>query len=106
MTTAATSPALDDVLAQLWAGFAALAASRVDVLEAYSAALTAGRDDPDLRRPAALAAHQLAGVLGSYGRPGSDDASALEVVLRDVAAVRDPDTVSAHVAALRRGVTG
>ena len=95
---------LDAVLAQLWAGFADLARSRVTDLEAYADALVAGRDDPALRATAASAAHKLAGALGSYGRSGSDEASRLEVLLRPAAGPPDPDAVVPLVRVLRAAV--
>ena len=98
-----TAPDLDAVLASMWAVFAPLARTRVELLEAYTAALVAGQDDPELRRPAATAAHQLAGALGSYGRPGSDEASALELLLRDQTD-RDVAAIRAQVTALRAAV--
>ena len=103
--TGTTRTDLDAVLAQLWTGFAGLAATRVEVVEAYATALDAGRDDPDLREAAAGAAHMLAGALGSYGRQGSGDAAALEVVLRDAARAPDAARVRAHVATLRGAVS-
>ena len=96
-----TTTDLDAVLAQMWAGFVPLARARVDALEQWLGAYDAGDDDADLRAAAAVAAHKLAGALGSYGRPGSDDASALEVLLRG--AVR-ADQARPHVEALRRAV--
>lgn len=96
-----TATELDAVLAQMWAGFAPLARSRVEAVERWLRACDAGQDDDDLRAEAAGAAHKLAGALGSYGRPGSDDASALEVLLRGpvTAAQARP-----HVLALRCAV--
>jgi hypothetical protein len=99
-----TAPDLSEVLRLMWASFAPLARTRVEVLEAYADALADGRDDPELRAPAAVAAHKLAGALGSYARPGSDHASALEVLLRDADGPRDPAVVGARVAALRVAV--
>ena len=99
-----TAPDLSEVLARLWATFAPLARTRVEALEAYAAELARGTDDPALRAPAAAAAHKLAGALGSYARGGSDDASALEGLLRDADVVRDPAVVGARVAALRAAV--
>lgn len=99
-----TAPDLAQVLAQMWATFAPLARSRVEALEAYAAALAAGCDDAELRAPAAVAAHKLAGALGSYARPGSDDASALELLLRADGHERDAAVVGARVAALRAAV--
>ena len=84
----------------MWAGFAELARSRVDVVAAYEQALSSGLDDPALRREAASASHKLAGALGSYGREGSDDAGALEVLLRS-SDRPDPRLVADHLAALR-----
>ncbi len=92
---------LDAVLAQMWAGFVPLARSRVEALEVWLEACHAGLDDVELRGAAAAAAHKLAGALGSYGRPGSDDASALEVLLRSAVT---PEQVRPHVLALRKAV--
>lgn len=99
-----TTPDLSQVLAEMWATFAPLARTRVEALEAYADALAEGRDDPELRASATVAAHKLAGVLGSYARSGSDDASALELLLRGAGAARDPAVVGARVAALRSAV--
>jgi hypothetical protein len=95
-----TSTDLDAVLAQLWAGFAPLARSRVEVVATYAAGLTTGQDDPDLRADAATAAHKLAGALGSYGRDGSDEAAALELLLRG-GGVPDARQVTACLDVLR-----
>jgi HPt (histidine-containing phosphotransfer) domain-containing protein len=96
-----TTTDLDAVLAQMWAGFAPLASSRVEALEAWLQAYDDGHDDEQLRAAAASAAHKLAGALGSYGRPGSDDASALELLLRGPVV---PAQVRPHVVALRAAV--
>lgn len=96
-----TTAGLDAVLAQMWAGFAPLARSRVEALELWLAACDDGRDDADLRAAAASAAHKLAGALGSYGQPGSDDASALEVLLRGPVTGQQ---ARPHVLALRAAV--
>lgn len=96
-----TTADLDAVLARMWAGFAPLARSRVEALEQWLSAYDAGHDDPELRVAAASAAHKLAGALGSYGRPGSDEASALEVLLRGPVS---PEQVRPQVLALRRAV--
>lgn len=96
-----TSTDLAAVLDRMWAGFAPLARSRVEVVAAYAAGLTtSGADDPALRAEAAAAAHKLAGALGSYGRDGSDDAAALELLLQGTA-LPDADQLAVHLAALR-----
>ena len=46
------------------------------------------------------AAHKLAGALGSYGRGGSEDASALEQLLKRPVPP-DARLVAGHLAALR-----
>ena len=93
----------DDVLAEMWRGFADLARSRVADLEAYSASLAAGDDEPALRDAASAAAHKLAGALGSYGRSGSDEAGRLEVLLRGPGRP-DAAEVTSLVTALRAAV--
>ena len=100
-----TDAALAAVLARMWADLAPVAVARVDVVEAYSAALSAGQEDADLRISAAGAAHQLAGALGSYGRPGSDEAAELELLLRGRGPC-DATLVRRHATALRAAVTG
>ncbi|MDP9466449.1 MAG: Hpt domain-containing protein [Actinomycetota bacterium] len=96
-----TTADLEAVLAQMWAGFAPLARSRVEALELWLRAYDEGHDDAELRAAAASAAHKLAGALGSYGRPGSDEASALEVLLRGAVT---SEQVRPHVLALRCAV--
>ncbi len=95
-----TSTDLDAVLDAMWAGFAPLARSRVDVIAAYAVTLPAGPDDPGLRAEAASAAHKLAGALGSYGRDGSDDAAALELLLQG-GTTPDAQRIAVHLAVLR-----
>lgn len=94
---------LDQVLAEMWRGFADLARSRVGDLEAYSAALATGRPPDALREAATAAAHKLAGALGSYRRPGSEQAGRLEELLR-ADATPDSGEVAGLVASLRAAV--
>lgn len=99
-----TDSDLSAVLARLWAGFLPLARSRVEALETYAAQLSVGTEVAPSRTAAADAAHKLAGALGSYARPGSDEASRLEVLLHPSAGAPDTGEVSALVAALRAAV--
>lgn len=96
---------LDDAIGELWLVFAPTARARVDLLEQYAAALADGRDDAPLRTDAASAAHKLAGALGSYLRPGSDQAAALEDLLRREGEVT-ADEVAPLVRSLRLAVDG
>jgi HPt (histidine-containing phosphotransfer) domain-containing protein len=100
-----SSPDLSDVIAQLWNGFRGVARSRVDLLETYEAALRAGSPDEELSQSAVAAAHKLAGSLGSYGRPGSDAAAALERLLR-TQPPPDVEQVAELVRRLRTAVDG
>lgn len=70
-------------LDQMWARFAHLADERVAALEAYVAAARAGTQTEDQRAAAESAAHKLVGALGSYHRPGSDEAARAERLLID-----------------------
>ncbi|MBC7372380.1 MAG: Hpt domain-containing protein [Frankiales bacterium] len=98
-----TATAFDAALSLLWASFTGLARSRVADLDAYVAARAAGQDAEPQRAAATVAAHKLAGALGSYGRGGSDEASRLEALLRTGPAP-DPLEVVALVAVLRAEV--
>lgn len=98
-----SSSDFDEVLAEMWLGFADLARSRVGDLEAYSAALAAGEAADPLRDAATSSAHKLAGALGSYRRPGSEEAGRLEALLRAPGAPPAGE-VAALVGALRAAV--
>ena len=98
-----TSTGLEAVLEQMWAGSAPLARTRLDVVAAYVDSLSSGAGDPVLRAEAASAAHRVAGALGSCGREGLDDASALELLLK-TSERPDAGRVAGHLAALRTAV--
>ena len=98
-----SSSDFDEALAEMWRGFADLARGRVADLEEYSAALAAGQDPDDLRAAATSSAHKLAGALGSYRRPGSEEAGRLESLLR-APGVPDAGEVAVLVTALRTAV--
>lgn len=90
-------PATAALVAELWERFRGVAEARVAVLERL---LAAGEDaSPDLRAEAVGAAHKLAGALGTYGRPGSDAARALEHLLRDGGDLAAADRLVAEVRA-------
>ena len=74
---------LDDAIGELWNTFAPTARARVDVLENYLGRLKDGTAETASRMAAASSAHKLAGALGSFQRPGSDQAAALEELLRE-----------------------
>lgn len=95
---------LDAMIAQMWATFAPLARSRVEVLEQYAAALADGQDGQALRDEATTAAHKLAGALGTYSRPGSQEAFRLEALLKDGRPTADEVLPLVH--ALREAVDG
>lgn len=99
-----SSSELDAVVAELWAGFVPLALRRVQAVEAYAAALSSGAQDPELRAAAATAAHKLAGALGTYGRPGSEQAARLEGLLAEGAPAPAAAQVQELAAVLRRAV--
>lgn len=94
---------LTAVIGELWQAFRPAAVGRVEVIEGYLQRLDTGLDDPALRTAAASASHKLAGSLGSYLRPGSQQAADLEDLLRGAAAVH-PEQLAPLVAALRTAV--
>ncbi len=82
-----------DIVARLWEQFRPLVAQRLQLLQSY-----ADGDGSVDREDARQAAHNLAGALGSYGRPeGSEFARRIDVGL--TAGGAEPMTV-AHLAAL------
>jgi len=62
-----TPPELNAALDRLWKQFLPQIEGRVDVLQTAGEALTAGRLSNDQREAAHVAAHKLAGVLGTFG---------------------------------------
>lgn len=80
---------LDGFLAEMWLKYAYLARDRVSALERYVTALEAGRADDVLREDAQVAAHKLVGALGSYHRPGSDEAATAERLIIESAPVAE-----------------
>ncbi len=84
---------LTAAISELWLTVAPTARTRVDLLEDYITQLTAGTDDESQRAAAVAAAHKLAGALGSFLQPGSEDAAALEELLRSDAPCRVADLV-------------
>ena len=93
---------VDSFLDEMWRKFAHLAHERVEALEQYVAARQAGSDDDGLRALAQTSAHKLVGALGSYHRPGSDEAAEAERLIIEGAPVHQLDEV---VRTLRRLVT-
>lgn len=100
-----TGPRVDPAIAALWVQVVPVARARVETLELYAAACAEGRSDAEMRGAAAAAAHRLAGALGSYGRPGSDEAGRLEALLGGGDAP-EAAVVLVLVAALRAAVDG
>ena len=76
-------------LDQMWERFAHLADERVAAMEIYVGAVRTGMQSEEQRAAAESAAHKLAGALGSYHRPGSDEAARVEQLLIDHGAVDD-----------------
>jgi hypothetical protein len=95
------SGASDPLVEALWQRWSGVAEQRVALLERFSQALATGTATDVGRAEAATAAHKLAGTLGTYGRPGSDQARALELLLKSTA---DAAPVPALVADLRRAL--
>lgn len=93
------------VIARMWDRFRPLAAERVAVLRSCADAASAGTLDADLAEHGVLAAHSLAGSLGSYGRPeGSRLARLAEADLS--AGVPDPAALALTVDGLDAEVAG
>ena len=93
---------LDAFLQEMWEKFAHLARERVEALERYVAVLERGESDDAARAEAQLAAHKLVGALGSYHRPGSEDAARAERLVIEGAPVAELAPV---VAVLRQHVS-
>jgi HPt (histidine-containing phosphotransfer) domain-containing protein len=94
-----TEGAAAEAVARLWERFRPLVSARIGTIEAY----LEGQDGVGLE-DAARAAHNLAGALGSYGRPdGSRVARRIEHALRapDPA---PPEQLREDVATLRAAV--
>lgn len=89
------------IIERMWRRYAGVAEQRVTVLEDVAEALATGTANEQQRREAAAAAHKLSGSLGTYGRPGSDEARTLEQL---IAASGDLSSAPALVAVLRRSV--
>jgi HPt (histidine-containing phosphotransfer) domain-containing protein len=78
-TMSADDPAA--FLDEMWARFSYLADERVGAIEAYLASARSGSQTEDQRASAESAAHKLIGALGSFHRPGSDEAARAERLL-------------------------
>lgn len=102
----------DALIRSLWEQFRPLVESRIEAIEQYVAACSpeSGDTPAQQRRLETLharakdAAHNLAGALGSYGRPdGSTIAAEVNVALEH--AVTEVDEVARLVQRLRAAVT-
>ncbi len=69
------------LVARLWERYGGVARERVTELQQLSPVLLAGAETEEQRDRAVRLAHQLAGALGTYGRPGSAAAAAVEQLL-------------------------
>ena len=85
---------LDDEIAAIWRRSLPAVRERLALVDAAAASPA----DATKRAQAAAAAHKLAGSLGSFGKPGSAEAAALEAELR--AELPDPARVEALRGAL------
>ena len=94
---------IEELVSELWQRARPTVAARLELLEAAARAAETGHMESELRDEAAMAAHKLAGSLGTYGIPaGSELASAIE---EELGREPDADRLKALVADLRR-VTG
>jgi hypothetical protein len=93
---------VDAFLDEMWRKYSHLAHERVEALEQYVAALRSGQRDDDLRALAQTSAHKLVGALGSYHRPGSEEAGQAEQLIIDGAPVAELERV---VGVLRQLIT-
>lgn len=92
-------PGVDELIAQLWERARPTVAKRLELLEAAACGAAAGEMDSPVRHDASLAAHKLAGSLGTYGiAEGSELARAIEL---ELAGDCDPARLEALVADLR-----
>lgn len=87
-------------LDQMWERFAHLAHERVADMEAYVGAVRSGTQTEEQRAAAQSAAHKLVGALGSYHRPGSEEAARVEQLLIGRADVDDLEPLVRQLRAL------
>ncbi|TFD71527.1 hypothetical protein [Cryobacterium gelidum] len=90
---------VDGFLAEMWERYGYLADQRVAALERYVEAGGGDRSGDVLADEAESAAHKLVGALGSYRRPGSEQAAVVERLVQSRAPL---DDVAAAVRELRR----
>ncbi len=90
---------VDELVRQLWERARPTVAKRLELLEAAARAVAAAEMNSQIRHDAILAAHKLAGSLGTYGMAeGSELARAIELELEGDC---DPARLEGLVADLR-----
>ena len=97
-------PQLQAALNQVWQKSLPLLQQRVGVLDDALAATKAGQLNPELRAAAALEAHRLAGLLGTFGYPEGTDAARMFEIVFDSDAILAPqlaETLAPALTALR-----
>ncbi|WP_446742764.1 Hpt domain-containing protein [Silvibacterium acidisoli] len=94
---------IEEMLLAIWRTNYPVMMARLVVLQNACQALDAGSLDDVTRGDAYVAAHKLAGVLGTFGLPeGSDIASQLEASLGPEGGVPDKQSFSDSVAKLEK----
>jgi HPt (histidine-containing phosphotransfer) domain-containing protein len=88
--TPAQAAQLKAALDQVWQKSLPLLRDRVSTLEQALTAIQANQLSPELRANAALEAHRLAGLLGTFGYPEGTDAARMFEIVFDSDAILQP----------------
>jgi HPt (histidine-containing phosphotransfer) domain-containing protein len=88
--TPAQAAQLQAAMAQVWQKSLPLLRERVGTLEQALAAIQTDELTPELRSNAALEAHRLAGLLGTFGYPDGTDAARMFEIVFDSDAILKP----------------
>jgi HPt (histidine-containing phosphotransfer) domain-containing protein len=89
--TPAQAAQLQAAMAQVWQKSLPLLRERVSTLERALTAVQNNQLTPELRSNAALEAHRLAGLLGTFGYPEGTDAARMFETVFDSDAILQPN---------------
>jgi HPt (histidine-containing phosphotransfer) domain-containing protein len=102
--TPAQAAQLQAAMAKVWQKSLPLLRERVDTLEQALSAVQTDQLTPAIRSNAALEAHRLAGLLGTFGYPDGTDAARMFEIVFDSDAILQPnlaETLSPALVTLR-----
>jgi HPt (histidine-containing phosphotransfer) domain-containing protein len=98
--TPAQAAQLQAAMAQVWQKSLPLLRERVSTLERALTAVQNNQLTPELRSNAALEAHRLAGLLGTFGYPEGTDAARMFEMVFDSDAILQPNLAETLAPAL------